>query len=176
MLKTKTAGVFLALAILGAAPAAAAPREIASVIHAAKPYGKGTVTFLFANVYDAALWTEAPHWSMAACFALTLHYNMDFSSAELVDRTMTEMTHVAPDLDQATQARYRAMLPKLFPAVNAGDTITALHTPGQPTRFFHNGVPVGKSDDAAFAQPFFAIWLSPATSDPGLRRQLLAMK
>lgn len=162
-----------ALAVLAATPVAAAPREIADTIHAAKPYGKGAVSFLFMTAYDATLWTDAAHWSMDLCFALTLHYGMGFSTAELVERTMTEMAHVAPHLDAATQARYRAMLPKLFPSVKSGDTITALHTPGQPTKFYHNGALVGQSDDAAFAAPFFAIWLSPATSDPGLRRKLL---
>ncbi|HEX4302071.1 MAG TPA: chalcone isomerase family protein [Rhizomicrobium sp.] len=163
-----------AFAVLAATPAWAAPREIAETIHAAKPYGKGAVSFLFMTAYDATLWTDAPHWSMDSCFALTLHYGMGFSTDELVDRTMSEMTHVAPHLDVATQARYRAMLPKLFPGVKSGDTITALHTPGQPTKFYHNGTLVGQSDDAGFAAPFFAIWLSPATSDPGLRRKLLA--
>ncbi len=173
-MRTLKTAVF-ACALLVATPVAAVPREIADAIHAAKPYGKGAVSFLFLTAYDATLWTDARPWSMNSCFALTLHYGMGFSTDELVDRTMSEMARVAPHLDAATQARYRAMLPRLFPSVKSGDTITALHTPGQPTRFFHNGAPVGQSDDAGFAAPFFAIWLSPATSDPGLRRKLLAL-
>ncbi len=172
-MRRSIAGALTALAVLLALPAGAAPREVADVLHAARPYGKGAVTFLFLKAYDATLWTDAAHWSMDSCFALNLHYGMGFSSDEIVERTMKEMNHVAPGLDAATQAKYRAMLPRLFPAVKSGDTITALHTPGAPTRFFHNGIPVGQSDDAAFAGPFFAIWLSPATSDPGLRKQLL---
>jgi hypothetical protein len=168
-------GALFALLLLAAAPASAAPREIADTIHAAKPYGHGTVTFLFLKAYDATLWTDAAHWSMASGFALTLHYDMSFSSDELAERTMKEMQHVAPGLDAATQTRYRAMLPRLFPDVKSGDTITALHTPGAPTRFFHNGVFVAASDDAAFAEPFFAIWLSPRTSDPALRAKLLKL-
>jgi hypothetical protein len=163
------------LAMLLAVPATAAPREVADVVHATNPYGKGAVSFLFLKAYDATLWTDAAHWSMDDCFALTLHYGMAFSSDEIVERTMTEMARVAPGMSAATQTKYRAMLPRLFPAVKAGDTITALHTPGAPTRFFHNGTLVGASDDAAFAKPFFAIWLSPATSNPDLRKQLLAL-
>ena len=88
---------------------------------------------------------------------------------------MKEMRRVAPTLDAVTLAHYRAMLPRLFTGVKSGDTITALHKPGQPTCFYHNGAYVGKSDDAAFAGPFFAIWLSPATSDTDLRADLLAL-
>ena len=168
-------GALFALLLLATAPATAAPHEIADTIHAAKPYGQGTVTFLFLKAYDATLWTDAAHWSMASCFALTLHYDMGFSSDELVARTMKEMQRVAPGLDAAAQARYRAMLPRLFPEVKSGDTITALHMPGAPTRFFHNGAFVAASDDAAFAEPFFAIWLSPRTSDPALRAKLLKL-
>jgi hypothetical protein len=60
-------------------------------------------------------------------------------------------------------------------AVKAGDRITAIHTPGQPVRFFHNGRMTASSEDSTFADPFFGIWLSPKTSEPSLRRALLRL-
>ena len=35
---------------------------------------------------------------------------------------------------------------------------------------------LGTTDDAELAQRFFAIWLSPRTSEPGLRNALLARR
>ena len=75
--------------------------EIASVIHAATPYGKGSYAFLLMTPYDAQLWTDAPHWSMEAPFALTLRYHMDFSTDDFVSRGLDEMKHVDPSLDAA---------------------------------------------------------------------------
>jgi hypothetical protein len=34
---------------------------------------------------------------------------------------------------------------------------------------------VGEVPDAEFSRLFFGIWLSPQTSEPGLRQQLIAM-
>jgi hydroxyacylglutathione hydrolase len=57
-----------------------------------------------------------------------------------------------------------------------GDRITALHVPGQAVRFFHNGRATAEVGDAAFADSFFGIWLSPKTSEPKLRARLLSLR
>jgi hypothetical protein len=155
------------------APALAAPAEMASAIKADKPYGEGAVRVLFLTAYDAQYWTDAKGWSMDAPFALKLSYGMGFSAAELVARTKKEMRHVAPALDDAAIDAYGAELRRVFPDVKKGDAITALYRPGRPVMFFLNGKPTGSVADAGFAAPFFGIWLSPATSDPGLRAKLL---
>ena len=46
--------------------------------------------------------------------------------------------------------------------------------PGVGTRFFFNGSLRGEVADADFTRLFFGIWLSPKTSEPRLREQLLA--
>jgi Chalcone isomerase-like len=155
--------------------AAPRPAELDGVIAAEKPYGSGSLTWLFFTAYDASLWTDAKTWSMNERFALTLTYRMSFSTEELVDRTIDEMKEIAPSLRKDALDRYRAMLTRAFPAVKSGDRITALHTPGAPVRFFHNAKPTADSGDAAFAKPFFDIWLSPNTPEPRLRAALLRL-
>lgn len=177
----KTGFVFLAgiawawFAMLGPAMAAPVqkPPELAGVIHATKPYGSGSISWLFITAYDAILWTDAQNWSYAKPFALSLRYHMSFSSKEIVDRTIKEMHKVAPDVSAQRLAHIRAMLGPLFPSVTNGDVITALYRPGEPTAFFKNGNPLGVSDDTGFAKPFFDIWLSPKTSERHLRKKLL---
>ncbi len=169
------AAVVLALSMTATAFAMTRPTEIAGTIDAAKPYGAGSLTWLFFTAYDASLWTDAPQWSMNEPFALTLVYRMSFSTEELVDRTLDEMKVLTPGLSKETLARYGAMLSRAFPAVKDGDRITALHAPGAAVRFFHNGRPTTDSADGAFAAPFFAIWFSPKTPEPKLRAALLRL-
>ena len=152
------------------------PVELDKDIRTSQPYGQGALTWLFLTAYDATLWTDAREWSMNEPFALTLVYHMSFSTEELVLRTLDEMKKVSPGITPEALQRHARMLQRAFPGVKAGDRMTALHAPGQPVRFFHNGRPTATSDDSAFAEPFFAIWLSPATSEPSLRRALLRLK
>jgi hypothetical protein len=167
----------IALALLlFTVPALAAPAEIAGVIHADAPYGKGSYGAVIITAYDAELWTDAAAWSMDAPFALTLHYHMGFSTDDFVSRGIGEMKHVDPSLDDATLKRFGAAMTKTFPPVKDGDTTTALYQPGQPVKVFHNGAPTGEIADKDFAAPFFGIWLSPKSSAPSLRAQLLRLK
>jgi hypothetical protein len=140
--------------------AAAAPAEVADVIHAEQPFGEGKYKALIITAYTAALWTDAKTWSMDAPFALSLTYAMGFSTDDMVSRSLEEMKQVDPALTDADLKSYGEALAKAFPPVTSGDRITALHVPGQPAKFFHN-------DD------FFGVWLSPRTSAPSLRVALL---
>jgi hypothetical protein len=64
---------------------------------------------------------------------------------------------------------------RLFPDVQKGDRITGLHQPGQAARFYLNGRLLGDISDPAFSRRFFGIWLSPQTSQPRMREQLLGL-
>lgn len=167
--------VFAVLFATGVAWAMPRPIELSSHVMSTKPYGEGSMTWLFITAYDASLWTDARAWSMSEPFALTLVYHMSFTTDEMVERTLEEMKVIDPSIDAQTLQRHARMLRSAFPAVKAGDRITAVHTPGQPVRFFHNGRPTASSEDSAFAEPFFGIWLSPKTSEPRLRRALLRL-
>jgi hypothetical protein len=63
-----------------------------------------------------------------------------------------------------------------FAPASSGDEMTMLYQPGQPTRFFKNGALTGEVSEPGFAQDFFGVWLSPATSEPDLRKSLLNLK
>jgi len=128
------------------------------------------------TAYDAALWTDAPHWTMQAPFALTLTYHMSFSTNEIVSRSLEEMKRDDPKLGDATLSKYRALMTSLFPDVKSGDEITGLHMPDGTTRIFRNGRPTGQASDPQFARAFFGIWLSAQTSEPRLRAQLLHLR
>ena len=161
--------------LLAPLPALAAPPEIAAVIKADKPYGEGHMNFLFIRAYNARLWTDAPTWSMDAPCAMEITYGMGFDTDDLVERTIKEMKHVDPGLDEAEVAKLTPQLNKVYPPVKSGDRLTALYVPGKPVTFSHNGTPTG-AIDASYARDFFGLWLLPNTSDPSLRDKLLKLK
>lgn len=150
----------------------AKPLEIVPYIHAQVPHGTGSLGPLWITVYDAALWLDAPSWSMEVPFALSLRYHMGFGSDELVERTVQEMQRIPGVAPEALES-YATQLRPLFPDVQNGDRITAIYVPKKGTRFYHNDRLTGHVTDPLFAQSFFAIWLGPDTSEPKLRRALL---
>jgi hypothetical protein len=110
---------------------------------------------------------------MQSKFALSLRYNMHFTSADIVQRSIEEMQHVGP-MSDATAQQYSKQLSSIFCDVNAGDVITSVFTPDKGIKFYYNGKPVGTIVDIAFARHFMDIWLSSQTSAPDLRKQLLS--
>jgi hypothetical protein len=175
MRKLGIVGAIAIALVVTTAMAMPRPVELGGDIAATKPYGSGKLSWLVFTAYDASLWTDAPQWSMNKPFALTLRYQMSFSSDELVDRTLEEMNKIVP-LTQQTGGSYRAALSRAFPAVKSGNWITALHVPGRPVRFFHNGRQTAEITDASFVEPFFGIWLSPKSPEPSLRAALLNLR
>ncbi|MCE2927903.1 MAG: chalcone isomerase family protein [Rickettsiales bacterium] len=164
--------LLLSFAALSLAPLAALakPAEIEKTISAESPYGKAALTRLIFHAYDAELWTDTRPWSYDAPFALSLTYRMDFTSEELVDKTLEELMRIHGD-----RSSFKADLTSAFPAVKDGERITAVFLPKQGVRFYYNGSKTAVINSASFAREFFDIWLSEKTSEPRLRRKLLGL-
>jgi hypothetical protein len=156
--------------------------EIIGFIRSPRPLGAGAFKRLGLTIFEATLWTDAPAWSMAEPFALSIAYNRGFGAQELVDRSLEEMRRLgnltdAP-LGVAQVAVYAAELARVFRSVRKGDRITALYRPAKNTTsggtvFFHNGAETGVVADPALLALFFDIWLAPEASEQRLRRELL---
>lgn len=134
-----------------------------------------TLRFFGLRVYDAQVWSAAPlnaeGWSQQA-FALSLSYHRSLKGEEIAKRSLVEMRRQGP-IAEADAARWLAEMQAAFPDVNEGDRITGRHEPGQGARFFVNGRLRREVREPGFATRFFGIWLSPQTSEPGLRAALL---
>ena len=81
-----------------------------------------------------------------------------------------------PGLSDSDVAKLTPELDKVYPSVKSGDRLVALYVPGKPVMFSHNGTPTGSIGGEGFAKDFFGIWLSPNTSAPSLRKDLLKLK
>jgi hypothetical protein len=138
--------------------------------------GEGRLRHWGLAVYDARLWVETgfvPARFDRHAFALELAYLRSLRGADIADVSVAEMQRLRP-LAEAEAARRLSRLRALFPDVREGDRIVGVHRPGQGAEFLLNGSRrLGRIDEPAFAADFFAIWLSPATSQPALRVNLL---
>jgi hypothetical protein len=136
--------------------------------------GAGTLRFMGLQVYDAQLWSpEAITGDFAnQPLALALVYARRLVGEQIAARSIKEMHRIGPFSD-AQATRWQQALTPLFPDVSAGDRLTGIHLPGRSARFHFNGQFRGEVADPEFARLFFGIWLSPRTSEPRLREQLL---
>lgn len=151
------------------------PSEVAAYIKAERPYGAATLKKFVFHVYDAELWTDAAEWNMKKPFALRLSYAMNFTGRDLAQRSIDEMNG-QKKLTAVQKKDYFQQLDLLFPDVSKGDTITAIYLPAKGTRIYHNGSYISSITDVGFSARFIGIWMSPETSEPEVRKQLLTKK
>ena len=152
-----------------------APAELAAELPGGKLQGQGRLTFMTLRVYDARLWTSATpigtDWG-AGPLALELIYARSLGGARIAERSLTEMQRQG-EIDSLRSGRWLSAMKQIFPDVKQGDRLTGVNLPGVGARFYFNGKLVGDVRDTDFARLFFGIWLSPKTSEPGLREALL---
>lgn len=138
--------------------------------------GQGTLRFLGFEVYGARLWVQ-PGFDVAQYatqpLALELTYQRNFTAEAIAKRSIEEMRRVGSFTPQQA-ARWQAALQAALPDVKPGDRLTGLYRPGAGAVFEMGGRTVGEVPDAEFARLFFGIWLSPQTSEPGLRQELVS--
>lgn len=174
----KAAALAIAFAA-GLASAAPAPRmdplpaAVAADFPTLRATGHARFTKWWRHVYDATLWTPGPRWSAAEPFALDLRYALRIPGRALADHSVAEMRRLGAG-DEAQLARWHARMARVFPDIRPGDRLVGVAIPGREARFYGEERLLGVIEDADFGRAFFAIWLDERTSEPGLRRDLLA--
>ncbi len=152
------------------------PHELRPAVPAAALAGQARMTFWGLEVYQATLWV-APGFADGSyeqySFALELFYLRDIRGRDIAGRSIAEMRRQAP-MTPAQEAAWEYQMRALFPDVKTGDRITGVNQPGTGAVFWSNGRLLGEVRDPAFARQFFGIWLTMQTSEPELRRALLA--
>jgi hypothetical protein len=152
-----------------------APVEIAAALSAARLSGRTRMRWFGVLLYDIRLWVGDGFDGAGFArhrLALEIEYARDFAGDRLAAASIEQMHKLAP-IAPARREAWLADLTGTLPDVRAGDRLTGLQLPGEGARFFHNGQLLGELRDGDFARAFFAIWLSPASSAPQLRRALL---
>lgn len=135
------------------------------------PYGKGEFRRFGFLVYEAALWGGAN--PQQPPLALQLTYKRNIAGQKIVDASVQEMRQLGAS-EQSLKV-WEVQMSQIFPDVKPGDQITGVYKLGGAV-FLYNNREVGEIRDPEFARFFFAIWLDPRTSAPGLRQSLLGTK
>ena len=151
------------------------PVEVSAALPGAGLQGAGRLRYFGLHIYDAALWSPvhvATSEALDMALAIELRYARSLRGALIAERSLDEMKRVG-EFTEADGQRWLEAMKQIFPDVKAGDRLTGLHRPREGAAFFVNGRAAGEVRDAKFAQIFFAVWLSPRTSQPALRSALL---
>ncbi|MDC8832574.1 chalcone isomerase family protein [Alteromonas gilva] len=172
LLSTSAAALLLSVAM----PASAAvPSLVTDAVPNAQLAGQARYSYLFWDVYDAALYAPQGRWHQTRPFALTLTYLRDFDGAEIAERSVKEMRAQGFSDNESLQ-RWQKAMTELFPDVSENDTIAGVATAAGTSRFYFNGEFLGEIEEQAFTEWFFNIWLGPKTTEPDFRAKLLNLK
>lgn len=176
--RAATLAVGMAITSATAENPAQPPAFIQQALPDASLWGQGQLRFLGLRIYDARLWADPQFEATdfgAYPLALELTYHRAFKGADIARRSIEEIERQG-ELPPAQAGRWLKVLAAVLPDVQAGERLTGLHQPGQGMRLWRGPQALGAIDDAELARRFFAIWLSPRTSEPGLRSALLARR
>jgi hypothetical protein len=139
--------------------------------------GEHRLTYWGFEVYHARLWASNATFSpldwATQRLVLELRYLRDFQGREIAQRSIDEIQSQRP-LSAEQASTWRQSLLALLPNVRKGEILTGAYLPDSGAQFWHQGQALGEIRDTEFARRFFGIWLSPQSSQPVLRQQLLA--
>jgi hypothetical protein len=155
--------------------AAAQASIISQAIPNAEIVGKGRLSFLFWDAYDAALYAPEGRWESSQPFALSLQYLREISGEDIADVSIEEIRKQG-FTDEVKLAAWHSQMREIFPDVSEGVGLTGVYVPNQPTRFYKNDQEIGSIRDPEFGKYFFNIWLAETTAKPELRSQLLGLR
>ncbi|WP_397452711.1 chalcone isomerase family protein [Pseudomonas sp. NA-150] len=140
--------------------------------------GQGILTYLWADVYAAALFTE-PAISPQQAFTeqraqcLELYYFRDIDKADVIKAATATL---ARQQSKATLTRLQKELDQLhgsFRDIQRGDRYSLSFEPKQGMRLERNGQVIFSSADPELAQVYFGLWLAPNGLSKSLRETLL---
>lgn len=139
--------------------------------------GSAKLTWAFFDVYNSQLRTPSGKYQPNVWpQALIISYLRDISNKDLVKATSDQWKALGL-LDEANQHQWLEQVQKIWPDVKSGNEITFVaDSQGGQFYFQADGVsspsPIGARFDRSFRDAFLAIWLSPSTQYPQLRKGL----
>ncbi|MBP7546450.1 MAG: chalcone isomerase family protein [Corallincola sp.] len=142
-----------------------------------QPLGEGRFSRFLFDIYDARLFAASSSWpgqlQQALPVALELTYLRDIEAEDLVEATADQWQLQSQWANHPQQSQWLASLRQLWPDVRRGDRLAVLVDEEGLTHFYHNGSAIGVVSAPEFGRAFLDIWLSPQTSAPDLRAQLI---
>lgn len=136
--------------------------------------GNGELTWLGLTVYRAALYAPGGEFQPERPHAIKLAYRFNISRDQLATKSLEEIEHLHGR--QSDREQILARLRSVFRDVKPGDQFIGVHYPGRGAEFYGDDGLTGRIEDPELAAALFAVWTSPRTRAPELRRQLLGYR
>ena len=146
--------------------------DFSSYIDAPQKVSVARLTHLFWDVYDIALYAPNGQYNPEQPFALQITYLLDLKGEKIAEAGRKEMKKLGMK-DKKTLKEWETKMTEIFPDVSEGETLTGIRGSDGFSYFYNDGKFIGTVQDPEFTHYFFNIWLSPETSRPSLRRDLL---
>lgn len=124
------------------------------------------------DIYDSRLYSENGQYHEDDNFLFEITYLKDISKKALIDRTIEQWQHLK--IPAKNYGKFTHQLDEIWPDIKKGDQLSLWVTNSGSTFYFNDEL-IGTISDVNFGDLFAAIWLSPDTSQPKLRKQLLGM-
>lgn len=140
--------------------------------HSYKLVGKGTMKWLFINLYKAELRTPSGKYNAETLpIYLKLEYLRNISRKALITATESEWHRLNIDYNP----EWLIQLNKIWPDVSIHDSLTLHITKQGFSEFFLNDNYIGRIENDNFSAAFSAIWLSNEARNTALRNQLIGL-
>lgn len=137
-----------------------------------KTVGETRLSVMFFKVYDATLMTDTGAYPDAEIVALQLSYLRDVEAQKLVETTREQWQELGYAVEKREQ-EWLDTLQQMWPDVEEGDCLLALHEPNQGVQFYSAEGELGQIDSDDFADKFLAIWLDEDSSYRENRNELI---
>ena len=143
-------------------------------------HGQGTMQVYFWKLYDAEYFLPDKTLDLGRYpQALKITYLRDIAKEDLIQATKDQWQHI--ELQHANQQKWLEILGRIWPDIHKKDTLIIRVEKDGTSRFYYQKANkkhielLGDIADKDFGESFLAIWLSPKTSRPHLREQLLGL-
>jgi hypothetical protein len=153
------------------------PSSVLKELPDAKKIGAGTLRWFGIRVYDVQLWGNSGGANFdykKEKYWLELKYARAFEGGKIAERSRDEMEKIGAGTATQLEAWGKQMA-AIFPNVESGTKLSAIHFPNAGAKFFKDGNEIGQIQEAEFAEAFFGIWLDKKTSAPAVRERLLGL-
>lgn len=131
--------------------------------------------FALMDIYHAKLLSNDGNFDADKAFALQLDYTRTISKRRLIEETRNQLLRTGTN-NKNTIEKWTGHLKTIWPDIKPGDSITLFVNNEQQSIFYINHKLAGVIHDTEFTSAFSGIWLSPRTSRPKLRKNLLSIK
>lgn len=155
-----------------------------------KKVGEGQMKVMFWKVYIAEFFSlKTPYNEDIYPKALKLTYQRDIEKQAFIEATQDQWQKLNKHfpqrlVSQAKEDEWLKQLNDIFPNIKTDDVIIFTLNNDKVARFFlttnknsdeSSFITLGQINDTAFGEYFLSIWLSERTTEPKLRKKLLAL-